>query len=447
MSLNKFDKDIKKKLEGFLEDYDDTSWERMASMLDDADLIPEAEDLEPIVKNKLSDHKQEFVPEHWHLLEEELDYIEARRQRLYVLKLAEAAILLLLLFTYWNYQRFHGTYDVQINKAYVEVVSGLDFSDEDINDIAVAQSSVDFDGTPAVFDRLEDKTSKLKVSHVPYLPEIPEAATNTSLTRHEETLSNLAVITKKPLDFAVERPQIIGNDNEPADEVVLKNLRPRSGWWVGVPVSYDLNVINTGFNFDYLTSHVNQGITGQSVGISVSFLYNNFEIESGVKYSDKTYAPGSIANYTKSSKNSFLESQLNAAHIRQIQIPVSVKLHAFNPGKSNLYVTAGVGFNAILDLDYSIRKTIQPSARVFTHDVSKAIIDLRKLPDGFAEGGLFRDNMYATAIIGLGFQTMLRDDAIFYFQPQYQYQFTNRLNTLLNTVHTLNIESGIRFKF
>ena len=110
-----------------------------------------------------------------------------------------------------------------------------------------------------------------------------------------------------------------------------------NGLWLGVPFSYDINMINSPIDLSYLRSPFNSSFNGHSVGLTVAKRWKHVEVGSGIIYSDKTYAPGALKNYFKSSSNSFLESTLDQADLTQVQIPLFLKVHAPSLLRSNLY--------------------------------------------------------------------------------------------------------------
>ena len=139
MSLDKFDKEIKRRVELFEEDYDPSSWEILSSKMDTAGLDPSStdEDFMPHVKESLRKHEEPLNEEHWEIMKGELDRLDMKRRQLYFAKFIEAAIVLLLLMTYFNYQSFKNYPRLQVDESFVQ--SQID--DHSIESI-IAQSFV-----------------------------------------------------------------------------------------------------------------------------------------------------------------------------------------------------------------------------------------------------------------------------------------------------------------
>ena len=102
--------------------------------------------------------------------------------------------------------------------------------------------------------------------------------------------------------------------------------------------------------------------------------------------------------------------------------------------------------NTILDYDFTVEKTVQPSTRVRPTDFN-AIVDLTDLPAGFSEGGSFRYNTNFTGVIGFGVESSIADKISYYVQPQYQHQFGGELNNYVSRIGTISVETGVKLKF
>jgi len=120
MREDRLEEKIKKLLNDSQEDYDMSSWDKLSKRLDDHPELLDStqDDFIPIIKDKLDRQRASVPEEHWSMMNSELDDIQDRKRRLYIVKFLEAAIILLLVFTYFHYT-WYGT-DVEMDMAYIE---------------------------------------------------------------------------------------------------------------------------------------------------------------------------------------------------------------------------------------------------------------------------------------------------------------------------------------
>ena len=218
------------------------------------------------------------------------------------------------------------------------------------------------------------------------------------------------------------------------------------GWSVSIPISYDVNFINNQLDLDYLSHQIESGLVGQSFGAQIGYRKGLLEFGSGVIYSKKAFVPGRLTTFTKASNVSFLRNQLRSMFIRQVEIPLHIKMYLAPPqNRASLYVLGGVSSNFVLHNQYLIERTPTESG-----NLSKApnvdIIDLQDLPRAIVQGGSLADNVYLSATIGLGVQAKVSDDIRWYIQPTYRHAVTGGLNPLVDRTSTLSVEAGVTYK-
>lgn len=462
MREDKFEDRIRELLNSTQEDYDTSSWDKLAQRLDsEGDLSGSSdEDFIPIIKEKLENQKATVPEEHWSMMSSELDYIEERRRRLYFVKFLEAAIILLLVFTYFHYTWYGPA--VEMDMAYIEdikttsedpsnVHAALGFSNvRREKELAIGLEKVETRLRPIIFTPSLIESLELKVDVTTTASSIAKQFGNSMtvitseanlgddlLRSSAQAVSSLDV---QPLDVKSDLPYIIMTETE--DSKVYTD----QGWSIGIPISYDVNFINTDLNLGYLSNQIESGLGGRSYGISVGYRLKNIEVESGLRYAQKTFVPGHLTSYTKTSEVSFLENRLDNMEIKQVEVPLLFKFYAAPVRNTSLYGMAGIGINAIVHNQYQINRTIQSKARLSSAPTSD-IINLQELPQGLIKGGSLKDNLFITGVIGFGIQSALTPEVNWYLQPQYQHSFTGQINQIVDRVNTLSIEGGVKFLF
>lgn len=464
MREDRIDEEIRRLLQEATEDYDESSWEKLSQRIDAEDLsTTDDAEFDDQVKYKLERHTIPPSEEHWQVFNEELDRLEQRRRRVYVIKVLEATIFLLLVMTFLNYTQFRSKVD--INNDYISQVQ------KESADINAAQASLAQPITPKtlsdlassgdVQNRLAQRGSESvrvwlaedhETKRVAFLPLKSISALSSGNHQIRKVLEELLLEANQ--SYAVVPSLDIGElsvsrdlpslASLPVEEVEKENNT--DGWSFSLPISYDVNIINTQLDLDYLSHQIESGLAGQSFGARVGYRKGAVEIGSGILYSKKAFVPGRLTSFSKASNVSFLRNQLRGMYIRQMEIPLHAKVFMAPPqNKASLYVLGGVSTNFIIHNQYLIDRTPTESG-----SLSKApnvdLIDLQNLPRAIVQGGSLADNVYLTGMIGLGVEARVSEKIRWYIQPTYRHALTGQLNPLVDRISTLSVEAGVTYK-
>lgn len=463
MAKDNFNDHIRDLLRGVEEDYDGTSWSKLNERLDNQPIESTTEEDHQIIKEKLENTTVGVPEAHWESLKEELEAIKDRKERLYIVKLLELTIVGLLVMTYFNYQWYSA--DIPVNDKYIDEVFAEMQDPSQVEATLVATTPIITSEAQLSknFATGDDARSNQSVYLV-------KPITNLGLGQEIFVLSNKAAfgITdaagnefKKPIQVIAAQSSLntLPSDIDMLDNPIETDMTPTQvlletkkkkrkfdGWSVGTAFAYDVNFVNTDINLGFLSDQIQSGLGGFSFGLSSGYRKGALELESGFRYGEKTFIPGKLTNYSKSSSNSFLESQLEEMTMRQVQIPLLAKAY-FSPNKKySFYVTAGGAANFLLENDYRISRTVQPKVR---EALAPAIdvVDLKSLPKAIFDGGGLANNYYTTAVVGFGVQAQLQNGVSWYLQPQYQHSFASNINEIVTNINALNIEGGLKFAF
>lgn len=464
MAKDNFDDHIRDLLRGVEEDYDDTSWSKLNERLDNtppnSNSQSTSEEDHKIIKQKLENTTVDVPEAHWESLKEELEAIKDRKERLYIVKLLELTIVALLVMTYFNYKWYSA--DIPVNEQYIDEIfatledpSQVEATLEAETPITISQEQL------AKVTNVSILTTKKSIVPSSFVA-LSQGSTfidGTKLQSFEviEDFSNKAIplqvwagqltLAVLPIDFALLDNAIVA-DRTPVKVIteIKKEKGQFDGWSIGTAFTYDVNFVNTDLNLGFLNDQIESGLGGFSFGLSTGYRLGAIELESGFRYGEKTFIPGKLTNYSKSSNNSFLESQLEEMTMKQVQIPFVAKAY-FNPKKKlNFYVAAGGAANFLLENEYRISRTVQPKVR---EALAPAIdlVDLKSLPKAILDGGGVANNYYTTAVIGFGVQAQMKNGVAWYLQPQYQHSFASNINEIVTNINALNIEGGLKFSF
>lgn len=467
MENDRFEDEIKNKLDNHLEQYDSSSWDRLSHSLDQADLSDdflEDEQHFPGLKEKLTSHKERVRDEHWQKMKQELDAIDERRETLWTIKLIEFSIFLLLLLTYWNisgHRYFPKNENHFLQADLTEFATSTDDNIRYENETPLTKTissplkrALERNSRESVTTEVQSEIgTAFTASIVPLTITVNQPALATlgnqalsELNSVHIDVSSLPVLEISPLQ--VKTSEHIENRDMAFQEFVAitRDDKLSNGFWMSISFSRDVNLINSSLDLLAIRSHFLSGDHGASAGVQVSYQFKNLELETGLRYSEKAFNPGLIRAFSKASYDTYLETQLEQIQFKQLQIPLLAKIHAYNDSRSNLYLHGGISFNAIMDYQYTTLKTVQPSARVTALDDYNTL-NLNNLATGISEGGNIKDNVYLSAIVGVGFQTLLKNHTAIFFQPQYEFNISRGANEYIRRVHTFSLQGGLRFKF
>jgi len=454
MEEGRLEEIIKQKLENHEEFYDSASWDQLSSKMD----LVDADIEESALKDQLVNHQEPIIESHWQILKAELEALEQRRYRLWATKSIEAITLLLLIWTFTNVS------SLIVPRSQHESAVDIDYAqNEDNQQIKLQAFSEELNPQPTV--RVvsnevvvlnDDQNEQLSNISIDLIDLLKISMFHNSIGDLSQLLGDddLAMGSREIdisyIDHSEIEPLVVNmNYKAPSSSVLSgkeKTFKNRNdGWWIGAGFAEDINLINSGFNFGYLRSQVNSGLIGATADVSISWQTGPVELQSGLKYGQKGFAPGLLRTFTKASANSYLENQLDLIEFQQVQVPLMLKLHGLNKSKNHLYGFVGVSANAILGYTYSIQKSVQPSTRVNSLDLEPQI-DLTELPTGFVQGGSLKTNSYLTGVIGFGFESRISDKVSFYLQPQYQHQLAGTLNDYVNRINSINIQTGLKIR-
>ena len=486
-----FDESIKRKLTNHQENYDHASWTQLSSRMDEINVSGEVSKVKGI-KEQLLAHRETVMESHWQILKAELEALEQRRYRLWGTKAIEAVTILLLLWTFINFgpifnsEQINSASSIQLDYAIDPAYETEDYwtEYEEVSSFDVIQTApkaeqafnnlVDdaYVGTSAINrtraglrrradldqnTRSNDQFESEFITTINQLDQaildrssdkiqLVEVSTSALFTSTNSDLSLLKLGLIQPLDI------VLTHDHPTSDLYLIEQSEDKSylnkndGLWFSINYSADINLINSGFNLGFARSQLSSGLLGHTGGLSLSWQKGIVEIQSGFRLSQKAHSPKLLRSFTQASDFSVLEHNLELIEFTQAQIPITVKFHALNASKSHIYGFVGVTGNTILDYDFTVEKTVQPSTRVRPTDFN-AIVDLTDLPAGFSEGGSFRYNTNFTGVIGFGVESSIADKISYYVQPQYQHQFGGELNNYVSRIGTISVETGVKLKF
>lgn len=191
--------------------------------------------------------------------------------------------------------------------------------------------------------------------------------------------------------------------------------------------------------------------SGYGGGVTVSWKRNRWEYQTGGIYSFKRYIPNTPI-FIFDTPNFFIKEDFNGIQLDIFQVPVNVLYHFKNQGKWRFYASAGASSYFITSTIYEIDHqkqalhTIPPGQG--SPDDTKSIKDSGgyRFPPGLLDGGILQDNFYMTANIGLGVERYLSPKWTVFFQPNYQHFFMSEgIGDNRDKIYTTSFYLGTKF--
>ena len=494
MESNKFDKQIREKLQNLKADYKPEDWELMEQKLDGAgiDANPEFEDvlLDGIAFGSLENYEAEFDPNHWELMEQKLDdQTYPLRQKLYRYKIAEVGLMLLAIFTLIQFlpfkkqkiskdtvvaeQQFSNTESFAMGSiAEGNLNNENSASQSQTNNLNVADATIIKDNTlvsateaPSTTER-ESNTNSNTTTFNSLILKDEQADNSLSLDVPEIEINNS--FSKKYLDLSVATPLAFNAEEKQSVSLLLpinthkleqlsvanytnelpecpscNDLNTGVLLSVGMMGGIDADYIRTPFDDEYHQNEFGQISMGYGGGITLGFRYHKWELETGAIYASKNYGSRNIFEINGSfSDGGYVKEGLLDVQLDIVRVPLHLRYNFMNQSKWNIYAHSGASFNVTVETLYEYT----------SHSIgnSNALANRRGNPHpsktykGVFEGGDLIDNTFITANLGVGVERYFNSRMSIFLGSTYQHQITKGIGPQNDKINSRSIMTGAR---
>ncbi len=231
----------------------------------------------------------------------------------------------------------------------------------------------------------------------------------------------------------------------------LKTIRSGVSFRMGLFVGYDWNHIMTPFDKQVGVAHETSA-SGFSAGVTTSILKGNWEIETGLRYSRKSYHPLSIYEITGSTDDGYEALTLDKLTFNIASLPINTKYFFPRTNKWKFYASVGGAFNVVAWSDYNRHKIKVVGSRNPNQVVEddRLVKKLSVRNAGVFFGETLKNNYYVTANVGLGVERRLDEKTSFFVQPSFSYYLmpsNNGLGPNKDRFNTLSVDMGMKFDF
>ncbi len=483
-----FDAIISGKLENFSSDIEVPDWNRMQAALDQAGIPNKVFDTE--VKSKVARINPAYQASHWELLAERLRREKAVKESLFKNKVAEFTILILLLLNFYQYfPDFHPIQSLPISPKTIEENQELKNPPP-----VYTPTTQNVDKPLAQVPVQKEKENEAAIATTIFTPTMQVVVAEDMPTDNRlfipPTLNSIAVngvssqLSIQQLAFGIDGktgltitvPEMtrhldyVGLSNSVFVEV-LPSLQPASLATATVPLGCkkcEKAKIPARFRFGMVahvggtsaqrstsvsqilsTSALTQKGNGYGSGFTLGFKYNSLEIETGLVYAAKSYAPNIDDAYERGSGINL--KQFKKIELQTVRIPVNLLINyaVLGKGKLHLYVKTGAAMNAILRAQYDIVDTPQASSKLFNNIAASSRLAKIEYNRGLFGGDTFRENRFYTANFGFGAEYYPSPKWSIFFEPEYNHYISNktRIGPTQDVINSWAISFGVKASF
>ncbi len=474
------------------------SFEEMLDAAEAADLTTDDNILDQKAQQKLEDYEVPYAPENWSLMRERIREEFSLRRKLIRYRVAEISVMILAIFTLFNYlpknelgnlmiieqvkERIKQKVSPQktqeaalqsapiasakkINKAETNGDISLDVLSQEIKTNYVATGdAISIYAGPKVktFSPLSvletpldvSDNVKLKASVAITVEEIeeekkglfawmrkddePESEINKDKTIKSFLLE--ALESKKTEELSSNEEEVLQ-----ASKVKLEHKNVRLGMFTsadlyGVYAPYDRF-----FNYSPGTAYgANMG-----GGILLDFQKNRLHIVTGGAYMPKYYQPSHGDEVVGSFETAYVREDLEEIKLDIVHIPLDFRYDFVQGTKWRFYGVAGAAFNIVLETAYDIEKEIlvvnKDADATVAITSESTILDRKRFQEGLTEGGGLPENTFLTAQLGLGVERFVTQRWSIFFEPIYQQQFSGMgIGPNENSFRTVSLRLGAK---
>lgn len=186
-------------------------------------------------------------------------------------------------------------------------------------------------------------------------------------------------------------------------------------------------------------------------GILFDFQKDRFHLVTGGAYMPKFYKPYLGGEVLGSFETGYVKENLRTIELNIVHIPLDVRYDFVQNGKWRLYGSGGVAFNFVLETVYDIeKKVLARSSNISEADVINtrnfnSNLDKKEFTPGVTEGGRLPDNTFLTVQLGFGVERFVTDRWSFFFEPMYQQQFSGMgIGPNENSFKTISLRLGAK---
>lgn len=492
-----FDTQLKNRLDTTTTPSQPSRWDLMQQQLDALD--NQDTQFDNMLRERVEKSYAKYQPKHWDIMSRRLDEEFSWKAKIMRYKVAEVGILLLLIFTVFNYLDTEGiegpiipirietpavknmeqqpntksfnqgtnwnkraepskSNSGQFNNATPPPIVSVDMNDALLENNGI--QNIDnqlFVNNTDVINVENNTTSKTDLgnnvasgvlNNLPIVkPSTIAVADKVPTIALENTAKNQAIATVEPIGIA--RPNALSITYLLDEPSIAKR---KSKWWtLGVFTSGTLDKVSSSYMYKFVETKWSNWAINKGAGFTISKHKGKVELETGLAYHQLKYntdLPSSVLEgriITGQPKSPVLTKSVE---LNLIQLPVSAKMHSQDLGKWNIYASLGATVNAAFGLDTINFAPIAARSVLSTSFRSDSETQFPEYGRPFLVGiNRNENNFYFTANAGVGVEYRLNSLTSLYIQPQVEYHILNAgIGTRKDRINTLSVQAGVKMR-
>lgn len=456
LGAESFDDIIKSKLTELENQSIDSDWDQFESMYDE-ELTGDDATFDRSIADKVDNFNLAFNSQHWVIMKERLEREEFIRTSIYFSKIAEAAIVFLLLFTFLNiFPALQYEYQPS-SSAFAEKATSIKTTDE----IEINQPAADIKSKPTTiqdataekirFNRISNAISRearsfIEVENIPIkknpgFASLEDNSNIPSLVQGPSYLNEVAALDNLDAEIEHEKMEIY------RPQVIPKDLNlPKGESMISLAFSPTVNIVNSPANYILNTQAYTVDALGIEAGIGYSFRKKGFEIGTGLTYARKAYNPQIQNQYTGKFSEGYAVETLKNIEFDLISMPLFLNYSLASGDDFNLYAGVGSSFNVITSAGYKVNENGKIYDALSRYQNSGRSAS-REYTQGILQGGSIHDNLFITLDVSIGLETRLSERLSIFFAPTLrQHIGIAGIGPNKDHVHSLGLNMGLKKK-
>ncbi len=282
-----------------------------------------------------------------------------------------------------------------------------------------------------------------------------------------------------PIDKHITLSSLETTATTVAAPVIVSNLFEKERW-IGFSSGVDINTINAPISFSLITEPQNFLITNVSSGFNYGIKRGANEFTTGINYSVKSYDPNfieevevpeeilvdetqvfsetvdvnseiidetQVISETIEGNSSFYDRQHTLEKYAIVSLPGQYRRHFNHTAKLHTYAFAGLAANLVIRTEFAQTDQLTkglPRPKFERDEAAK--FQSSDFSPGFFDGGHYTDNLYFTAIGGIGIERQVSKFKVF-AEGQYQRNvFASILGPRNVTLNSVSIYAGVKYR-
>ncbi len=443
MEDSQFDKIIKEGLDALKAPYDAQSWDALAQKLDARQ--PAAPPDVDAAARRLQNLEAAFDPADWAALERRL-VRERRRRGVLWIKIAEAALLFLLLAYLSGFPGDQPARSARPISPLPEPVAAVPAQSAQSAPALTKKTRADR-GRHIRLASAGFSTAATALAGSSEAPQAPDQMyKRLEAAREQAPVADLRAVNEKPIAIPclpVEASALSGSvaPTLPARPFFPSPAQPavvRKGFYVGGLATAEWNRSVAGDH-----RHTSAGF---SAGFVAGYRRKKWGLETGLQYARRQYEPArSVTLFDGNVPNVYYGANLRTVSADLLSIPVRTTRLAWRSGKWEIHAVAGGAAHLALQKSYEYETLIftgQPPSGLPVIDPDQQA-QLRPEAQGLLQGGRLRDNAYGTLDLGLRIEYPLSSETIVFVEPALRHAFGRGIGPKPGKLHTTGFNLGI----